>query len=276
MKAPYHSDTAFFCRFQKNRRTALRSRILSYYNEREKRIEEGEIMSEHSVLLVEDEPEIREDNRSRLVRAGYRVLAAGTLQRARELIAEHQPELIVLDVMLPDGSGLELCREIRPHTAASILFLTSLGESEQVISGLRAGADDYMVKPFVYEELLARIEAQFRRLDQAAGQRQTVSFHGLTIDPAAQRAYLQGRDLQLKPKEFLLLAALLHGRADFHTASELYAAVWGMASNEDVRTVLVHISNLRAKLRQVCKEPPVVIRRYGNEGYRLEPAESEE
>lgn len=230
-------------------------------------------MAEYTVLLVEDERDILESNRRALVRAGYRVCAAATLERAKELLAAAPPDVVVLDIMLPDGSGLELCREIRGETNAPILFLTSLGESAQIVSGLRAGGDDYMVKPFVLEELLARIETLLRRVARERQQPARLSFHGLTLDSATQRAYLGGRDLLLKPKEYMLLAALLRAGDSCRTAGELYAEVWGMSSNEDVRTVLVHLSNLRAKLRGTRGYAPVTIRRYGEEGYRLEQAD---
>lgn len=232
-------------------------------------------MTEQTILLVEDEPEIRRLNRSALVRAGYRVHTADTLSRANALLGECAFSLIVLDILLPDGSGLDLCREIRAGMNAPILFLTSLGESEQIVRGLRAGGDDYMVKPYRIEELLARVEALLRRASQTVHPPGRMAFCGLTVDPAAQRAYLQGRDLLLKPKEYMLLAALLRGRDRCRTAAELYAEVWGMASNEDARTVLVHISNLRAKLRR-AGSARVAIRRHGDKGYRLEAADREE
>lgn len=226
-------------------------------------------MAEYTVLLVEDEREILESNRRALVRAGYRVCAAGTLERAKQCLAV-APDVIVLDILLPDGSGLELCREIRRETNAPILFLTSLGESAQIVRGLRAGGDDYMVKPFVMEEFLVRIETLLRRVERGRRQPERLSFHGLTLDPATQRAYLGGRDLLLKPKEYMLLAALLRAQDSCRTAGELYTEVWGLSSNEDARTVLVHLSGLRAKLRGPHGNAPVTIRRYGDEGYRLE------
>ena len=112
-------------------------------------------MRRSTLLLVEDSKEVLEDNRKALVAAGYEVLAASTLAGARERLARRQPDLILLDVLLPDGNGVELCRELRDSTAAPILFLTSLGESEQIVEGLRAGGDDYLAKPYDLEVLVA-------------------------------------------------------------------------------------------------------------------------
>lgn len=227
-------------------------------------------MADYTVLLVEDERDLLEFTRAALTRAGYRVCAADTLSRAQERLAADAPDLIVLDVMLPDGSGIDLCRLIRRATNAPILFLTSMGESEHIVSGLRAGGDDYVVKPFQLDELLARIEALLRRVERSRQQPGSFRRYGVTIDPAVQRAYMDGSDLLLKPKEFMLLAALVRAQDEYRTAAALYAEVWGMDSNEDARTVLVHLSNLRAKLRQTAGRQTAEIRRYGDEGYRLE------
>lgn len=225
-------------------------------------------MRRSTLLLVEDSKEVLEDNRKALVAAGYEVLAASTLAGARERLARRQPDLILLDVLLPDGNGVELCRELRDSTAAPILFLTSLGESEQIVEGLRAGRDDYVTKPYRMEELLARVEAQLRRTERIRGEA-AEGVGGLTLDARAQRAFLEGKDLLLKPKEFQLLCVLLRSRDRFRTAEELYQEVWGLDANADARTVLVHISNLRAKLRGGREEGNIQIQREGSRGYRL-------
>lgn len=221
------------------------------------------------LLLVEDSEEILEDNRKALEARAYQVLEARTLAQAKIRLLEHQPDLILLDVLLPDGNGVELCREIREMTAAPILFLTSLAESRQIVEGLRAGGDDYITKPYRMEELLARVEAQLRRLERLRGGEPVVSVGGLTLESHVQRAFLNGRDLLLKPKEYQLLALLVRSRDKALSAEELYREVWGMEVNADARTVLVHLSNLRAKLRDGEDEGEVRILRDGNRGYRL-------
>ena len=225
-------------------------------------------MKEWNILLVEDDAELLEYNRAYLERAGYQVTAVESAAAARAVLDRETPDLLVLDILLPDGSGLELCRDFRAYHSAPILFLTCLGESEQVVQGLRSGGDDYITKPYRVEELLARIEAQLRRVVMTA-RTGILEFGPLTLDDHTRRAYLSGRDMALKPKEFLLLAALARQRERPMTAQALYAQVWGMSSNEDVRTVLVHISNLRAKLRGDSGEAAVSILHYGGSGYRL-------
>lgn len=221
------------------------------------------------LLLVEDSAEIMEDNRRALQARGYEVCEARTLGEAKARLAERQPDLILLDVLLPDGSGMDLCRDIREMTAAPILFLSSLGESIQVVAGLRAGGDDYIQKPYEMEELLARIEAQLRRVARLRSMDTVDCLGGLTLEPRIQRAFLRGQDLLLKPKEFQLLAVLLRDRERWRTPDELYQEVWGADANADARTVLVHISTLRSKLREGEDEGELRILRETGKGYRL-------
>lgn len=229
----------------------------------------GICMESPLLLLVEDSAEIMEDNRRALQAQGYETVEARTLGEAKARLAERQPDLILLDVLLPDGNGMDLCREIRELTAAPILFLSSLGESGQVVAGLRAGGDDYIQKPYEMEELLARIEAQLRRGMRLRAMETVACVGGLTLEPSTQRAFLHGRDLLLKPKEFQLLALFLRDREDWRTPEELYREVWGADANADVRTVLVHISNLRSKLREGEGEGELRILRENGKGYRL-------
>lgn len=225
-------------------------------------------MKPYDILLVEDTPDILERNRTTLTGQGYTVHTAETLECARKLLEDHSFDLLVLDVMLPDGSGLELCRELRNKISAPILFLTSLGDSDQIVGGLRAGGDDYITKPYRMEELLARVEAQLRRTERL--QRDAVTELGpLLLDTTAQRAGLDGRDLQLSPKEYQILTLLMQRPDQYRPAEEIFAEVWGMDANRDARTVRVHISHLRRKLRGDAEESPVHIEHSETEGYRL-------
>ena len=221
------------------------------------------------LLLVEDSEEIIEGNRKALEAGGYEVAEARTLAQAEACLSGREPDLILLDILLPDGNGVELCRKIRESTPAPVLFLTSLAESGQIVEGLQAGGDDYITKPYRMEELLARVEAQLRRTERLRSVSAAQSLGSLTLDARTQRAYYRGRDLLLKPKEFLLLAVLLQNRERSCTPEELYREVWGMDANADARTVLVHLSNLRAKLRDGGDEGDVRILRDGKLGYRL-------
>lgn len=224
-------------------------------------------MRRSTLLLVEDSKEVLEDNRKALVAAGYEVLAASTLAGARERLARRQPDLILLDVLLPDGNGVELCRELRDSTAAPILFLTSLGESEQIVEACGPAEMITSPSPTAWRSCWPgwKPAARTERIRGEAAE----GVGGLTLDARAQRAFLEGKDLLLKPKEFQLLCVLLRGRDRFRTAEELYQEVWGLDANADARTVLVHISNLRAKLRGGREEGNIQIQREGSRGYRL-------
>lgn len=226
-------------------------------------------MEKYRILLVEDSEEILDYNMEALEQAGYCVEAARSLEEARIKLEQFKPDLLVLDIMLPDGSGVDLCREVRAAASIPILFLSGLGESEQIVRGLRAGGDDYMVKPYRVEELLARIEAGLRRLEMMAGSRMAADGYCLLLDAKTQRAYINERDLMLKPKEYRLLDFLMRNQNRYTGAGEMYGEIWGMESNEDVRTVFVHISNIRSKMRKADGHCPIMIEGFKNKGYRL-------
>lgn len=227
-------------------------------------------MGKYCIMLVEDSEEILEYNKEALEEAGYSVETAKSLEGARKKLGLFKPDLLVLDIMLPDGSGVDLCREVRRAASSiPILFLSGLGESGQIIRGLRAGGDDYMVKPYRVEELLARIEANLRRLEMMSSSRMETDGHCLLLDAKTQRAYINGQDLMLKPKEYRLLDFLIRNQNRYTETGELYEEIWGMESNEDVRTVFVHISNIRSKMKKVDGHCPIVIEGFKNKGYRL-------
>jgi len=175
-------------------------------------------MKGYHILLGEDEPDILEYNREQLEQRGYQVTAVSTLGQAEACVLRDNPDLLVLDVMMPDGSGLELCRRLREQFQGPILFLTSLGESSQIVQGLRAGGDDYITKPYDIEELAARIEAHLRRLERRVGEDIHQGGSRLYLNVKSQRAYLDGRDMLLKPKEYRLLAALMRNRGRYMEA----------------------------------------------------------
>lgn len=226
----------------------------------------GEAVEHPLVFLIEDNQDIVCINRQALLAAGYRVEDAATLGEARDMLPSLSPSLIILDIILPDGSGLALCREIRALAATPVLFLTSLGDSVQIVEGLRAGGDDYLTKPYDMSVFLARVEAQLRRW----GMSREEVVGRLRLDIISQRAYYKDRDLLLKPKEFALLLTLLRGRDRYHQPEVLFAQVWGMDATEDVRTVQVHLSRLRRKLDEagMYYQITYVLGR----GYRLELA----
>ena len=232
-------------------------------------------MTPYHILLVEDEAAIRDFVRKRLVSEGYRVSEVENIRMAELTLQKDKPDLIVLDIMLPDGSGLELCRNLRGITSAPILFVTSLGEKSQIVQGLRAGADDYIVKPFDPDELVARIEALLRRTERMQLDKPETPAALLTLEPKERRAKWAGKDLVLSPKEYQILAVLCRNRNRFTTAEELYSEIWGMSAQEDVRTVKVHISGLRRKLRQTVGDSVLELVSQKERGYRLELADSQ-
>lgn len=227
-------------------------------------------MTPYHILLVEDEDIMRAFICERLNAEGYRVSEAENIAKATMLLKQEQPDLIVLDILLPDGSGLALCRDLRGITSAPVLFVTCLGEKSQIIQGLRAGADDYIVKPFDADELIARIEVQLRRLKQLQQNNSTFLPAPLTLEPDERRAKWNGEDLVLSPKEYLLLSALCRNRNRFTSAEELYSEIWGMSVHDDVRTVKVHISGLRRKLCHAAGERAFELSFRKERGYRLE------
>ena len=158
------------------------------------------------ILLVEDNPHIMKINAEVLSLRGYEVLRAATAAEAREQLRWHAVDLIVLDIMLPDGNGVELCRELKGRYHIPILFLTALGENQDVVEGLRAGGDDYLAKPYDLEVLVARIGARLR--GTAEGKRYS-SYGSLKLDTLSLCGYLEGKDMLLTHKEFSVLLLLV-------------------------------------------------------------------
>lgn len=227
------------------------------------------------ILLIEDDTEISEYNKKCMEEAGYCVAAVTTLADARRRLEAFQTDLMVLDILMPDGSGIDFCREIRTVTSCPVLFLTNLTDVNQIVKGLRAGGDDYMIKPYRIEELIARIEAHLRRVEMSSSMQLAVGNDMLSLDSRSQRAFLNNRDLLLKPKEYQILDYLMQNRSRYVSANELYAEIWGMSSNEDVRTVFVHISNIRSKLKSVDRQNGIAIGKLKARGYRLVSGDDE-
>lgn len=203
-----------------------------------------------TVLLIEDNQRLNEANRRALEMAGYSVLTAATLHEAREWLAKGRPDVILLDVLLPDGNGIDFCGEIRDQTDAHILFLTSLVEHEDRLRGLDIGGDDYITKPFKLSEMLSRVRAVMRRreMDAAKSPSRVIILEPLRLDVITGKVSLSGEDIPLKAKEFAVLRFLAENCGKPFTAEEIYKSVWGADANGDTRTVKVHISALRKKL----------------------------
>lgn len=199
------------------------------------------------VLVVEDDEKLCAANVRALRLRGFEVLAALNLAEAREKLAETEPDVILLDVMLPDGDGFDFCKEIQGKTQARVIFLTAKTDVEDRVRGLKIGGDDYIVKPFHPEEMLARVDAAMRRQRERISLK-TIEKGNLTIDIVASRAFVSGKDLSLTPKEFDLLHLFVKNEDALMSAETLYKEVWGQDMAGDDRTLRPHISKLRDKL----------------------------
>src|SRR5215207_2309095 len=206
------------------------------------------------VLIVDDEPNLLHTLRYNLRQAGYDVVLASTGDDAITVAAREQPNIIVLDVMLPGLDGFEVCRRIRSESSVPILMLTARTEEVDRVVGLEVGADDYLTKPFSVRELLARVRAMLRRVDllreaSAGAAAPALLVAGpLRVDLAQHVASLEGRPLELTPKEFDLLALLVRHPGRAYARDYLMEAVWGYESGGFDRTVDTHILRLRKKL----------------------------
>jgi len=222
-----------------------------------------------SVLVVEDEASIASFVSLYLKNAGYEVKTAATGGEALSSIERDLPSLIVLDLMLPDIDGIEICRRIRQKSDLPILMLTARDEDVDKIIGLEVGADDYMTKPFNPRELVARVKSILRRAAPARRERESeVIHHGdLSIDAGRREAKVGDQEVQLAPKEFDLLWELLDHRGLVLTRDQLLERVWGYTFAGDTRTVDVHVRQLRRKLGEAS---PIVT--VWGVGYKVGPA----
>jgi DNA-binding response OmpR family regulator len=223
-----------------------------------------------TILLVEDEPTLSETLRYNLEREGYAVLVAGDGVRGLELARREQPDLLILDIMLPRLDGFSVCRILRQESDVPILMLTARQDEVDRIAGLELGADDYVAKPFSLGELLARVRAIMRRSDrQPVASREVLDAGGLRVDTGSRRAWREGAELTLSQKEFDLLTCLIRNRGMALSRDVLLERVWGYDFLGDSRTVDVHIRWLREKVES---DPghPVYIQTVRGVGYRFE------
>jgi len=217
-----------------------------------------------SILVVDDEPTLRETLAEALEQDGLRVVTAADGKEALQRFRSDPPDLVLLDLMLPQISGIEVCRIMRRESSVPIVMLTAKdGEIDKVV-GLELGADDYVTKPFSLRELMARIRAQLRRLDSAEAPSDTapptaasepVQLGAVTVDLAGHRLLRDGRDLPVKPKAFELLAFLVRNPGQVFSRDQLLEKVWGYDYAGETRTVDVHVHWLRSAIEVDPSQP---------------------
>jgi two-component system, OmpR family, response regulator RegX3 len=209
-----------------------------------------------TILLVEDERSITEPLAAALEREGFDAQVAGTVAEALELAGQLDPDLVLLDVMLPDGSGFDVCRELRRTSRVPIIMLTARGEETDRVIGLELGADDYVVKPFSAREVTARIRAVLRRAEQApAADDGAIEIGEVRLDPAKRQARRGTETLELSRKEFDLLELLMRNAGSVVKREKLIADVWETSWFGSTKTLDVHVSGLRRKLGDDASEP---------------------
>jgi two-component system, OmpR family, KDP operon response regulator KdpE len=218
------------------------------------------------VLVVDDERQILRALRVVLSDAGFEVVTAQTVQEALDAAALRAPDAAIVDLILPDGNGIDVCRSIREWSQMPILVLSAVGDETEKIRALDAGADDYVTKPFAPGELIARLNAALRRAGPA--EEPSMSVDGLEVDLAGRRVRRDGEDIHLTPKEFDLLRVLVRNRGRLLTHRTLLGEVWGPAYEEDTHTLRVHIANLRRKI-EADPQAPRYIRTDPGVGYRF-------
>ena len=227
------------------------------------------------VLVVDDHEDIRSLVRDYLQANNFLVEVAVNGPEAVEMAARAKPDLMILDLTLPGRDGLDVCREVRKSSAMPILILSARGEDLDKILALELGADDYLTKPFNPRELVARVQAMFRRIDwdraPAEDRAELLELPPLQLDPVKRQGWLEGTSLPLTPIEFGLLLDLARNRGQNRTRQQLLDAVWGQDFYGDERTVDAHIRGVRAKLRSVLPDYRPILSVWGL-GYRFEAA----
>ena len=214
------------------------------------RVQSSAITSKGRLLLVDDDPSVLASLRRRLLFEGYQVETAVTGQMALELLADQVPDLVILDVMLPEMDGFEVLQQIRLSSSLPVLMLTARDAIEDRVQGLSLGADDYLVKPFAVEELLARVQALMRRSGARVdnpGER--LSFQSLTMDQTSHQLFLSGRPMPVTPKEWELLKYFMRHQRRALTREQILTDVWGYEHEGSSNVVDVCIRSLREKLK---------------------------
>ena len=221
------------------------------------------------ILIVEDEPEMVLGLKDNFEFEGYEVVTAPDGAAGLEKARREKPDLVILDIMLPKLSGLEVCRTLRSEgVSVPILMLTARGQETDKVAGLELGADDYVTKPFSIKELLARVKAILRRVEGGPKRLARYAFSDVELDFEVYRARKGDKPLELSPREFELLRYLIERKGETVTRDQLLEDVWGYESYPSTRTVDTHIAKLRAKIGDSGSEPRWILTIHGM-GYKF-------
>jgi two-component system, OmpR family, KDP operon response regulator KdpE len=226
-----------------------------------------------SVLVCDDEPQILRALKVVLREAGFEAIGAETAREALDAAAVRRPDAAIVDLVLPDGDGVEVCAQLRSWSEMPILVLSAVGEEEQKVRALEAGADDYVTKPFAIDELLARIRALTRRV-VAPGDEPIVTFGVISVDFAAKqvlrRQGARSENVRLTPTEWRILELLVHSPGKLVTRESLLTQIWGPHHTKDTGYLRLYFAQLRKKLEPVPSEPQYLVTVLGM-GYRFVP-----
>jgi len=230
-------------------------------------------MAAKRILIIDDDHEIQDILSRYLKREGFKIATADKGTLALDLVHSLKPHLIILDILLPDINGIELCKKIRNISTIPILFLSCKDDASDKVLGLGIGGDDYITKPFSPSEVVARVKAHLRRnelLKDSHHKKQTISFPGLEINTASYTVLINNKTLTLPAKEFKILAILAENPNQIFNTEQLFDLVWKEETTGDLRTVAVHISSLRKKIEPDPANPKY-IRTVRGVGYKFAP-----
>jgi DNA-binding response OmpR family regulator len=231
---------------------------------------EGDILDsvKRRILLVEDDAQVRRSLRLALQDEGFVVTEAATGEQGLAGLVDSEPDVVLLDIMLPDDDGFSVCRAIRKHSDVPVIMVTARTDSHDVVAGLESGADDYVTKPLVAKELSARIRALLRRSEQSPRETERIDLGDLVINLHEAQVTRDGKPVQLTRTEFRLLCELAEAREGLRSREQLLERVWGYDYFADSRIVDVHISRLRTKIESDPSHPAHLLTVRGL-GYRL-------
>jgi two-component system, OmpR family, KDP operon response regulator KdpE len=226
------------------------------------------VTGERRVLVVDDERQLLRAMRVILREGGFEVSTAGSVQEALDALAVRPPDAAILDLILPDGNGVDICRSIREWSEMPIIVLSAVGDEAEKVRALEAGADDYVTKPFGTEELIARLRATLRRAGRGEPDEPVLRAEGLELDLVAHQVTVNGDVVHLTPTEYELLRVLMQNRGRLMTHRALLGEVWGPGFEDDTQVLRVHVANLRRKIEPAPSSPRHVLTDPGI-GYRF-------